>query len=308
MAEILVTAQIGPDLDGLACLYAYSRLLKRQGFDVVGGVFGDPHVEGRYLIERFGISNLSYSPPEPFKKFILVDASDLAGMPKIIRAEDVIEVIDHRNIYEPAKTFPKAHVQIDLVGAAATLIVERYRQANLGIDSQSSRLLYGAIFSNTLNLKARVTKDRDLEAVEFLRTQAEMPEDLVRKMFEAKSLDVSQNLDEQIGQEAKTFVLGQKKFSIVQIEVLGAKELVKNNLDLILKKLNGDQKSYGYDFMFLNAVDLEGGFNLFVTANPSTQEILRRAFEVKFEGGVALREGLILRKEMVPLINSYLGK
>ena len=41
-------------------------------------------------------------------------------MPVVIRPQDVVEVIDHRLSNNAAELFPKAKIQIEPVGAAAT--------------------------------------------------------------------------------------------------------------------------------------------------------------------------------------------
>lgn len=306
MTEILVTAKIGPDLDGLSCTYAFAHLLNAQGGNAVGGVFGEPHVEAKYIIERFGIGDLVYDPPGPFAEFILVDASDLADMPTVIKPEKVIEVIDHREIYNPAQNFPQAKIQIEKVGAAATLIAERYLQAKVPVDRNSALLLYGAVFSNTLNFKAKVTTHRDHEAVEFLKTQTDIPGDLVRGMFEAKTKDVFSRLSEAIEEEGKNFIRGSINYSIVQLEVLNAVKLVEENKYLIVNDLQELMRSQSLNFNFLSAIDLEKGFNIFVAPSSESQNILQKVLGLKFKGVVAKSEGLILRKELVPLIKQAL--
>ena len=42
MSKILLTAKTNPDLDGVACIYAYQKLLSKNGEDVKAVIYGDP--------------------------------------------------------------------------------------------------------------------------------------------------------------------------------------------------------------------------------------------------------------------------
>lgn len=62
--------------------------------------------------------------------------------------------------------FPQSRVQNELIGAAATLIVEKFRQQDLLPQPQQAQLPYGSIFENTLNFLAINAHQRDHQAVE----------------------------------------------------------------------------------------------------------------------------------------------
>ncbi len=160
MAKILITPKVNPDLDGVACALAYSELLKQTGVEAEGVVSGEPQTEVRYFTEQRGIKVPTRNDEEtgPWEEFILVDASSMKGMPKVVRAERVMEVIDHRK-GEPEKEFPEARIQNDLIGAAATLIGERVLRGKNEISQDSATLMYGAIFHNTLNFLATNTSE-----------------------------------------------------------------------------------------------------------------------------------------------------
>ena len=175
MKPILVTCYVNPDLDGVAGAIAYGEFLQKTGKNTVVGIIGEPHDEAKYILDRFGFE---YPPIIPnadnFDEVILVDASDLNGLEGKISAEKVIEIIDHRKVHEADK-FPKAKAQIELVGAAATLVAEKFIQNNVDVSKESATLVYGAIISNTLNFKGSVTTDRDKEAAAWLNKVANCP-------------------------------------------------------------------------------------------------------------------------------------
>lgn len=298
--KTLVTCKISPDLDGIACAYAYSRLLNQQGRNTTEGIFGQPHVEAQYLIERFNIADVNYSPTEPFDKFILVDSSSLKGLPEIIRPEDVIEVIDHREVQDAAQTFPNAKIQIEAVGAAATQITEKYQDSKTPINPNSAILLYGAIYSNTLNLKAKVTTQRDKDATVWLKSQTQIPDNLVHDIFVAKTRAAAEELSTTLKDDFQDFTFGAKHVGITQLEVVNLEQLVKDHLEQILSILEELKQEYNLDLVFLTSVDLEKEFNLFITIDFEAQSVLEKTLNIKFQKNVAKRGGLILRKEIVP--------
>lgn len=181
--KTLITAKVNPDLDGVACTYAYSQLLAAQGKDVVGALFGTPQPEARFLIDKFHINDIKFNSSQSFAQFILVDASHIKGMPEIVRATDVIEAIDHRQLDDGEQVLPNAVIQNELIGAAATLITEKYYNSSIPISVNAAILLYGAIYSNTLNFKVEMTSQRDYQAVAWLKQQTSIPNDLIYQMF-----------------------------------------------------------------------------------------------------------------------------
>lgn len=307
-ASILVTAKVNPDLDGVACAYAYSRLLGIQGKNATGGVFGQMHAEAAYLVDRFGIDDIVRDPAGPFDSFVLVDASDMAGMPGVIRPDSVTEIIDHREVHRAGELFLNAKIQIEQVGSAATLIVERYRSASHPIDAHSAILLYGAIYSNTLNFQASIANKRDKLAADWLQSQLRIPESLITDMFAAKTRFAFEHLAEILAIDAKQFTLGNLQIGIAQLEITDLQQLADTRINDILGELERMKKEHQLDAALLTAVDLKEGFNIFVTQDVTLQSGLSKALHVGFENNMAKRSGVLLRKQLVPLLKGAMEK
>ena len=226
MQSILVTSYVNPDLDGIASVVAYAEFLKKISKKNVAGIIGEPHFEAKYIFDRFGFSYPeSIINTDNFDEVILIDASDFKVLEGKILPEKVVEIIDHRKVHEADK-FPKAEVQIELVGSVATLVAEKFIKNNIEISKKSATLLFSAIISNTLNFKGSVTTDRDKKAAEWLNQAAKLPEDFWKDLFIAKS-DLSDNkLTDRINDDFAWFVMGGKKVGIAQIEMIGAKKLI----------------------------------------------------------------------------------
>jgi manganese-dependent inorganic pyrophosphatase len=302
MSKILITPKINPDLDGVACAYAYAKLLNssNDGNEYIAGIFGTPHSEAQFLINKFNINEgLVFNPNLAFDKFILVDASDLKGMPEVIRAQDVIEVIDHRATHRATELFVNAKVQVELVGAAATLIWEKFKES---LDINSAALLYGAIYSNTLNLNPSITTDRDLTAIKELAVN--MPVNLITEMFQYKTDYIASNLEEVMSGDFKTF---DGSLGIAQLEGFNLDQLVNNNIETIKNILISLKEKNNLKFIFLTAADIDNGYNVFVVVDEETKILLEKSLTLNFNNLIAKNNQLLLRKQILPLLINNLS-
>lgn len=308
MNPILVTCYVNPDLDGFAGAFAYAEFLNKKGIIAQAGIIGEPHDEIKYVLDRFNLPGLkTITNADNFTDVILVDASDLIGLEGRVAPEKVIEIIDHRQINE-AEKFPRAKTQIELVGAAATLVAEKFKQENIQISKASALLIYSAIISNTLNFKSSVTTERDKNMAAWLEQFIQAPVDYWQELFRAKSDLAGNKLAERIEGEFAWFILGNKKLGIAQIEIIGAEELIRQRGSEIVSILNKLKTDLDLDYIFQNTIELEKLRNYLVTDNDATKIILEKVLQVKFDGIVAVREPLIMRKQIVPLIKAELDR
>ena len=303
---ILVTDYLRNDLDGVACIYSYSEFLQRKGVNAIGATFTKPHREAQFVIDSFKIKKLGDADKiiGTCDGVILVDASDVKGISPKIAPSRVIEIIDHRKMNE-AEKFPNAKVQIEFVGSAATLIAEKFYKSRIPISKESAILLALAIVSNTINFKAGVTTERDKRMYKWLGPKAKIPKNFAHKMFVHKS-KFNKPLKNIIEEDFASLRLGNKEFGIAQLEIVGVEKFVNNNLENIRKILFGIKKKKSQDFIFLTCIDVEKGFNIFVTIDEKTEKLISSTFRVKFVEGVAKRPGVIMRKEITPLIKGAL--
>lgn len=308
MKSILITCYVNPDLDGYAGIFAYAELLEKSGSKVTAGIMGQPHDEVLHVLKKFQLEPIEeIADDDRFDKVILVDASDIIGLEGRIKPEKVIEIIDHRQVNEADK-FINAKAQIELVGAAATLIAEKFKQKNIAISPQSASLLYSAIISNTLNFKGGVTTNRDREMASWLKPLVQVTDDYWKELFMAKSDLGGERLRARLESDFAWFNFKHKKLGIAQIEIIGAQELVNSRLEEILAALEGLRSSFGLDFVFLNLIELELEKNYFVSNDEELKSILEKVLAIKFTNTVAQRDKLIMRKQIVPLIKEELEK
>lgn len=303
---ILITSYVNPDLDGIAGAIGYGEFLQKMGKNVVVGIIGEPQEEARYVLDRFKIPYPRQIPnADAFDEVILLDASDLNGLEGKIAPEKVIELIDHRKVHEAHK-FPNAKAQIELVGASAALVAEKFVQANLDISEESAILISAAIISNTLNFNGTVTTERDKKAFEWLNRVAKLPDDFWKELFTAKSDLSGPKLAERIKGDFALFVLGGKKVGIAQIEMLGATKMVAERsaeINALLRRIKADMN---LEYIFLSVIALDETKNIFIVEDENTKNLFEKIFKIPFSGNIAERPNLIMRKQLVPILKNEL--
>ena len=302
MNKVLVTAKVNPDLDGTSCTLAYSDLLRQTGENAEGLVSGTPQSEVKYFVDKHNIQ----IPTRPddisnnWGEFVLVDASSMKGMPKVVIADKVIESIDHR-AGEPEKEFPNAKIQNEPIGAAATIVVERFIKAGKNIQPDHAKLLYGAIYHNTLNFIATNATQRDRDAVKYLERGFNFNESIIREMFDYATREVESNVSVALENDAKEFGTGWK-IGAYQLVVWGNEVLV--NKGAIEKSVNDLKAKMQADWSFVNIIDLESKQSHIFTSAEGEQA-LSKALGVKFKKGWTILPA-ILRKQIMPKVNEVI--
>jgi len=301
---IIVTPKINPDLDGYACSFAYAELLRKKGQEAIGIAAGQIQREIQFLNKEFDFEQLP-SNSEIIKSadsIVLVDASSLKGLPMEIEVKKVVEVIDHRNTPKTNELFPNAKIQIEKVGAAATLVGERFKQEGMKISNKAAILLYCAIVSNTLNFNVDFVSAKDRTIFNWLKEKVNIPNNLVHRMFEYKSQFDSESFEKTIIGDFKEIEIENKLVGIAQLEIIGLEKTLdrwEKQLFEILEKL---QREKGLDFIFLTSVDLEKGINIFATHHNAIKDLLEKFLDVSFKDNFAKKKGFLLRKQIIPML------
>lgn len=288
---LLVTPKEHPDLDGVACAVAYAELLSALGTPALPLVSGRPDAEARYVLDRLGWR----APPVPAETggLVLVDASDVLGLPARVDPAGVVEVIDHRLHHRAAALFPNASLQIEPVGAAATLVFERFGAAGLRPTHTSSVLLLAAIHSNTQQLQGSVTTARDVEAARQLATISEAPSGLIEGQFAARGEEIRDDLERAIRREVKRFEHEEGAYLFSQLECPGAEALST----MALPVLSG----LGPRAM-LNLVDPAIPSSSLLVPDPSFRAWVSAKTGLTFDGVETRVPTVLLRKQIVARI------
>lgn len=181
----LVVPRTDPGIDGCASAVAYAELLKPEddeedGERVTAAAFGTADELSRNVMEHIDeeMSDASYYIYNA-DSFIVVDASHPRQISNRIRPDLVEEVIDNETEEFDPELFENAESELADVGATATIVTERYREAEKEPSEAAATLLQIAILQETDALEDDTTTDRDRDAVEYLEGLVELREELV---------------------------------------------------------------------------------------------------------------------------------
>ncbi len=294
----ITTTYKDPDMDGYGCAVAYAELLSAQGNEAVPAIWGTPQLEVRWVLKEIGAEVVGPAESTANAEVILLDCSDLKDCPGGITPGQVIEIIDHRKVNQ-ADQFQNAKVQIELIGAAATLVAERFQEAGITPSKDTALMLYAGIISNTQNFTG-VADERDRKMGEWLSQLSGASDDFAERMFEGKSDLSGEKLREVMILDKKSWPCpGGKTLSSSQIEVLHTEELVKSREQDIRNILQEIKDIDGGDCAFVNLKDLETGKGIII-CDDETRALFDGLDSVDWKDGLGRSEKYTLRKQITP--------
>lgn len=306
MARIVVTAgQKGADADVLGCAVAYAELLRlevRNAVAVIPGTFGASLTKS--VLAWGGDYEREYIP-EDGDEFVLVDISESNYFASFVDTTRMIELYDHR-LHGQEEYWRKqlgAHAHIEAVGSCGTLIweqvVKRGHDKNLSLPSK--RLLFAAIVSNTLNFKARVTADRDVQAYEQLRPVCDLPDDWISTYFVEQESALVADIPGLLTADMKVQPIADgTMIAIAQLELWNASAFLhKNREELERLTQNATDSEW-----FVTLVSIQEGKNYLLTRDAATEARLVSKLGVTFNDGIAETPVLMMRKEIIASLNA----
>lgn len=302
----IITSYNNPDLDGVSCMYAYSELLHKKNIECEYFIQGIPKREVNIVCNMF---NIKLKPAKRWKKeskVILVDLNNVARL-NFIKPEDVVEVIDHHTKIMESNDCVNAKVQIEKLGAAATLVAERFKKENIPISRESAILLFYGIISNSINLKVSITSQKDIDMANWLKSQCnEISEEKIEEIFRKKSKLDEANLENEM-EIGSCFTILDKSITIGQMEIVDADKFIDSHFDSIMQILKKLKTEKNVDYIFLNIVDIIEGKTILITIDNEDEEYIKNVLDIEFKkhcGTIKLTQ----RKEIVNTLCCKLGE
>lgn len=302
----VVSTYINPDMDGTALMYSYTEYLRKKGFEATYYYEGNLKREAELVLNKF---NIEFKPEKAIRendKFILVDTNGLRYTPKCINENNVIEIIDHHR-KEGWDNNNNIKMQIEFVGAASTLVAEKFYYENIEITRESAILLYYGIISNTMNLKIKMTTSRDIKMANWLKSLVkEISDERTKEIFIQKS-QIGNKLREEMEIEFKDEFVS-IKWSMGQLEVANVNEFLQKHEKEIIDIMHRVSDENDVEFMSVNCMDILNGYTIILSMNDKTKKIIEDAVSIKFVGNKARLDYLISRKEIVKVIREVFKK
>lgn len=297
--HIITSGDTYLDIDAYAGIIAYAELLNAQHIDAKPISSAALNASVSPKVRAWGSTIETTYTPQLHDEFALIDISEPAFFDRIVKHSQIKEIIDHHMDFKAmweAKLGERAH--IEFVGAACTLVYERWVQAKLlGQMSQTSaRLLMCGILDNTLNFGAAVSTDRDEEAYRQLAQIADLSEDWPAIYFTDCQQVILDNIPAAIADDLKKNVrypLLTEELQVGQLALWDAQEVLAEHLPTIRETLRAYPKWY------MNVISLKDNTSYFICEDTAIQAWLSGLLGVTFEGDMAIASRMWLRKEIM---------
>lgn len=299
----IIIPYTNPDLDGVACALGLEELLRHMGQCATAAYLGRLDAQTLWALssaKEVPPVHLEDCPPDSY--FVLVDTHHLNQLPSSLPCERVLEVVDHHPSGDRT-AFPNAAIQNELVGAAATLVVERFQLARITPGVARARLLGLGILANTLGFHAPSTDVRDRSAFDFLCGLCDLGmEDWYRLRSTSAAALAEMPITQLIGQDVKVFNSQVGPIAIAQLETEGVVRFgdEKEAVQLALESL---RDSLGAAHALVNLVDLRAGRSVLYCGGDLVGRQLQSALNLVLDDGALVANRVLLRKtDLVPAL------
>lgn len=303
MEKYIVTSYEHPDLDGISSMYAYSEYLNKIGkssrYYVRENIKTEPHI----VCDMFGIKLDSVDEIEKDANIVLVDTNNPKMVP-FINENKIIEIIDHHKLRFGLPEYTT--YEIEEIGAAATLVADRFRQNNIPISRNSAILLYYGIMSNSFALKSSNTSQRDIEVAKWLEEQCkEISKEKIEEIFRAKSVFKS-SLKDEVEAEIP-LKCGDIRMTVGQLEIVDAEKFIEKNKEELMEVCSYLIDRFKYDCLIINIIDTIGGYSILFSPNENTDKFIRDKFGCEIKNNICKNSKLVQRKEIIKSLNLMLA-
>jgi manganese-dependent inorganic pyrophosphatase len=213
-------------------------------------------VDGAGLYIGVALRGRVLEPPRA--QIILVDHNELSQAISGADEADIVAVLDHHRLANPATAAPIPFV-VEPVGCTCTLVAARCRMRNLQPPAPLAGMMLSGILSDTLVFRSPTTTERDRGAADWLAELLKIDvesygEELLRASPGLKVGDVGHIVDE----DRKAYEIGGDSVSIAQVEVPDMREL-PHRRDELLAALEERRQREGLALACLMVTDVVAG-------------------------------------------------
>ncbi len=303
---IIITAgQKYNDIDALACAIAYQELLALQGTPAQAVLSGPLNNSVTALARQDKLNFTAEYSPNLDDTFVLVDISNPEFVSNFVNVDKVVGVFDHHYGHEEFwKEKIGANSKIEMIGAAATLIFEEFKNSGLlsKISKESANLLSFAIVSNTLNFTIDITDQRDKNALEDLSKYTNLPEDWIAQYFTEQSVETFSNPKEVLQNDTKTEQIPglDKPLIIGQLELWDGSKFLEQHKTA----LRSTMEEFDNPNWLITIPSISENHNYIYCENEKLQSILNEVFGITFTDNIGTTSTIMLRKQILKALHT----
>ena len=216
----------------------------------------------------------------------------------------IVEIIDHHKLRLDLPEY--ITYEIEEIGAAATLVADRFRKNNIPISRNSAILLYYGIMSNSFALKSSNTSQRDIEVAKWLEEQCkEISKEKIKEIFRAKSIFKAPLKDEV--EAVIPLKCGNIRMTVGQLEIVDAEKFIAENKEELIEVCTYLIDRFKYDCLIINIIDTIGGYSILFSPNENTDKFIKDKFGYEIKNNIYVNSKLVQRKEIIKSLNLMLA-
>lgn len=301
MERYVVTSYINPDMDGISAMYAYSEYLNKCGKKSCYYFEGIVKKEVQIVSEMYGIEINNSKIINLTDKIVLVDTNSFEELPKCINKNNIVEIYDHHKRTPWLDNKENISINIEWIGAVATLIAEKFKNEKIEISRESAILLYFGIISNTMNLKIKMTTQRDIEMAAWLKSKVPEINDRDIETIFIKKSNITKNLRDEMEIELVDKFMS-ISWTMGQLEIANVENFLSENEIQIRKILEEVHNEKSVKYISVNCMDIINGYSIIVAYNQETADLIQKDLGIEFHDLKGRTNTLESRKEMVKIM------
>lgn len=286
------------DIDAYAGCIAYAKLLNSLGYKAIATITAD-NFNKSIVPSFFKMDYKIIKSQSTTNKFVVLDISNPKMIDESVLKKEILEVIDHHPYYEFIEYWQKRNTKLILedIGSVCTIIFEKivsYNKIDI-LDNDLCKLLIAGILDNTLNLKASITTQRDIDAYNKLMLCGNIEENFAYNYFKECQNSYANDLLKSIEDDLKTDVNFKNiPETVGQLLVVDLSSILKRKQEIL------DYMNKNYQEWMINFINLEDGKSYILTDSQKTSENINKVLHGQIQEMIIL-EKFKLRKEIFKL-------
>ena len=158
-----------------------------------------------------------------------------------------------------------------------------------------------------MNLKSKLTNQRDIEMANWLKSKApEITDEITKEIFVKKS-QIGENLRAEMEVEFKDQFMT-ISWSIGQLEIANVEDFLGKYENDIREILDTVSIENNVDYISVNCMDIINGYSIIVARDEKTAKVISDSLGYKFKDLKTKIDELVSRKEIVKVVREIYKK
>jgi inorganic pyrophosphatase len=300
LTHVVTSGRFFLDIDAYGGIVGYAELLRLQGKHAIAASTAPFNASIPAPIRRWEVAFTAGYHSAPSDRFTVIDLSEPTAFETFVATDRLEALIDHHpglEAYWHERLGTQA--QIEVVGAACTLVFERWQHADLlkKMSVNSARLLACGILDNTLNFGAKITTLRDRHAYATLCELAHQdPHQFAQTYFQSCQAGILADMRDALVNDSKVIPYPGRndEVHVGQLALWEASPVLDHMLGGVQNTLRSKAMPW-----YLNLISISEKKSYFISDDPELRSWLSHLLGVTFEGEIATANRMWLRKEIM---------